>query len=804
MARWWVLPASAAAFAVGVLAADAVSGDDGWLGLFELCGAAVLVFGAARGTDHEPSATRPLLESAGLVADPGPPSARERILAAAGIPTGLHRIGRSRWGALRVTALLVGVAVAGAGWSGVRAARAPPPADLAGRSVSFTGVAAGDVRATEYGWSVEADLEAAWGAEGSPTAEAVRVWANGSPPLPDVVAGTRIEGTGSLAPVPAGEGFGEYLRARGVVAMLDVSEMVIRGPPANPLLRAANAAREGLRRGALSVLPRREAGLLLGLAIGDTDLMDPAVEEDFRATGLGHLLAVSGSNVALFLAPILMGIVALRLRRSVRLIVALLAVAFFVLLTRWEPSVLRAGVMAGLALVGVWSGRPRHTGAILGAAVLLLLFVDPGLAASVGFQLSVAATVGLACLASPLALRLRWLPRPVALATAATLAAQVAVTPLLLLHFGVVPTATIVANVLAFPAVALALFGGIVAAAAALAWEPLGHAAGRLAALPLGYLVAVADRTAQLALPAVTSAGWMPPVAAGGLGFLVGWRIRRGRRPGGLLAAAVALGVVAWSSAPGAGPPSGLEAIFLDVGQGDAALVRTPDGAMILVDAGEDPDQVATELAGLGVRRLDLVVASHGHADHVGGFPAVLARHPVGLLLEPGCSADSPAYAELREAIEDEGVPVRHPRGGTTFWIGGLMVEILGPDACSTDSPNDDSVVIRVSYGGDSILFPGDAEVAAQEDLLEDGDPIEADVLKVPHHGGDTSTEAFFETTGATVAVVSTGPNDYGHPHPGVLATLGTLGMHVSRTDLGGDITVRFAGGDVLLESERA
>jgi competence protein ComEC len=377
------------------------------------------------------------------------------------------------------------------------------------------------------------------------------------------------------------------------------------------------------------------------------------------------------------------------------------------------------------------------------------------------------------------------------------------VTPVLLLHFGVVPTATIVANVLAFPAVALALFGGILAAGGALVWEPLGQAVGRLAALPLGYLAGVADRTARLALPALTSTGWMGPVAVTGVALLIGWRIRRGRAPGGLLAGAVALALVGWAAVPGAGPPAGLEVTFLDVGQGDAAIIRTPEGGTILVDAGEDPDEVATDLARLGVRRLDLVVASHGHADHVGGFPAVLARHPVGLLLEPGCPADSPVYATLADAVEDEGVPVRHPRGGAAFWVGSLRVEVLGPDACSPDSPNDDSVVIRASYGGDSILFPGDAEVAAQEDLLEDGDPVAVDILKVPHHGGDTSTEAFFEATGARVAVVSTGPNDYGHPDPAVLATLRALGMRVLRTDHSGDVTVRFEGGDLLLESER-
>jgi competence protein ComEC len=181
----------------------------------------------------------------------------------------------------------------------------------------------------------------------------------------------------------------------------------------------------------------------------------------------------------------------------------------------------------------------------------------------------------------------------------------------------------------------------------------------------------------------------------------------------------------------------------------------------------------------------------------------VLARYPVGLLIEPGCPADSPSYTRFLDAIVDEEVPVKHPRGGTTLSIGDLLVEVLGPDACYPDSPNDDSLVLRLSHGGDVVLFAGDAEVPSQEDLLEDGDPLAADVLKVPHHGGDTSTADFFDATDAQVAVVSTGPNDYGHPVPSVLATLERLSMLVVRTDQAGNVTVRFDEGEVLLESER-
>jgi competence protein ComEC len=284
------------------------------------------------------------------------------------------------------------------------------------------------------------------------------------------------------------------------------------------------------------------------------------------------------------------------------------------------------------------------------------------------------------------------------------------------------------------------------------------------------------------------------------LGILVAWRLRRGRARVGTVAALLAIGALVWAAAARAGPPDSLTVTFLDVGQGDAAVVQTPEGATVLIDAGPDDQFVATRLASMGVRRIDLAVATHAHADHVEGLPAVLSRYPVGLLLEPGCKHESPSYGRLLRALEDEDLRVWHARGGQRFAVGSLMVEILGPDECSHTGPNDDSVVLRLRYDDAMVLFPGDAERPAQEDLLDDGDPVTATVLKVPHHGGDTSLEEFFERVGAAIAVVSVGPNDYGHPVPGLLRTLEATGARVLRTDRMGEVTIEFASSRGLVE----
>jgi competence protein ComEC len=270
--------------------------------------------------------------------------------------------------------------------------------------------------------------------------------------------------------------------------------------------------------------------------------------------------------------------------------------------------------------------------------------------------------------------------------------------------------------------------------------------------------------------------------------------------------AAVLAPVLVWSTAVGVGPPDGLTVRFFDVGQGDAALVTSPAGATILIDGGPDEDQVATYLAGLGVKRLDLVVASHPHADHVIGLPAVLARVPVGLVVDPGCPDASSLQADLDRAIADEGLPVEHPGTGASYQIGDLHIDVLSPNVCWTGTESDtnnDALVLMLSRGDDTVLFATEPEEPAQEWLLDQGTPLAADVLKVPHHGAATSVPEFFQAVQAQVAVVSVGENDYGHPVPATLATIAATGAQVWRTDEHGTVTVTFEEGVPVVSADR-
>ena len=271
---------------------------------------------------------------------------------------------------------------------------------------------------------------------------------------------------------------------------------------------------------------------------------------------------------------------------------------------------------------------------------------------------------------------------------------------------------------------------------------------------------------------------------------------------GAVVAGLVVLPLLVWSSAISAGPPSGLQVRFFDVGQGDAALVTAPDGSAILIDGGPEPDQVAVALAALGVKRLDLVVATHPHLDHFSGLPAVLSRFPTSVVFDTACTPPDSRTLQYRAfltSVDQEGVPERHPVRGESFQVGEVRLDVLSPDRCwdgTNSDANNDSIVLLVSDGDATVLFSNEPEADAQQVLLDDHLPIQADVVNVPHHGAGTSIAPFLQAVRATVAVVSVGPNTYGHPVPWVLDELRRSGARVFRTDRSGDVVVTFTDAD--------
>jgi competence protein ComEC len=566
----------------------------------------------------------------------------------------------------------------------------------------------------------------------------------------------------------------------------------------------AEAVRVSVREAAAGG-PDQAAALVPALVTGDDATLSEELVGDFRTSGLTHLTAVSGTNLTLVLAFLLLLARWARVRGRGLLVVGLLGVVGFVLMARPEPSVIRAAAMGTVALLGLGSGGRAAGVRALGAAVLLLLVADPWLAVSPGFTLSVLATAGILFVAPGFRDALaRWLPRPVAEAVAVPLAAQLACTPVVAALSGQVSLVAVAANLLAAPAVGPATVLGLLGGLVGLVVPWLGAVVGRLATWSAQVIVVVAEHSADLPSAALDWSTSGPALALLTVLTLVGAAAAPHllRRPGATIAVVVLLALVIARPVPTLGwPPPGWVLVMCDVGQGDALVLAVGPHEGVVVDAGPEPELVDGCLRRLGVERVPAVVLTHFHADHVDGLPGVLRNRAVGevevtSLREPEYGAD-----QVDDWAAAAGVPVRTPAFGEVVDLGGVTWQVLAPERILDDSPNDASVVLLVETAGIRMLLSGDIEPPAQAALL--GENLGAvDVLKVPHHGSRYQDEELLTGLGARIALVSVGEdNDYGHPAPGTLDLLEDAGATVRRTDEDGDVAVVVDDGELRVVS---
>lgn len=601
----------------------------------------------------------------------------------------------------------------------------------------------------------------------------------------------------------------------------------LQSPRAGPVVRFRTSQQARLR----ALLPDRW-GLAEALLLAHKAGLSRETRDRWVAAGLVHLLAISGMHVGLLLGGALGIGAACGLSRRHARRAALLVAAAYVLFLGAPNAALRALLQATLLLGALELQRPAEPFTSLAAAALAILLLEPLALLDPGFQLSFAGMIGLVGWRAPLARLLpRRMHRHARDGIAAGIAASALTTPIAALHFGTAAWIGIPASLVAVPLLAAALAALLLALAIAVLTGTTSGLHATLADAPLRLLDTCADLAARvpgghghvaaatvfaalaaaaavvLVRRALTPAAQpLPPPSHAPDAVHRVWaaRHRRARWRAGI-AAAAAVAVFAWSPHVLRPHDGRVEIHAIDVGQGDAIAVRTPRDRWILIDAGPRTfrrdagrDRVVPYLLRHGARRIEALVLTHPHADHIGGAAAVLEVFDVGVIIDPGFPAGSDIFVDLLAAARRSGRRWVAARAEATFSIDRVHIALMYPVRALDEAAdaNDNSVVLHLRYGDFTALFLGDAPSSIEAKIIDrHGARLKSTVLKVGHHGSRTSTsDALLAAARPDLALISAGRrNRYGHPAPDVLGRLTRHEVRVLRTDEHGNITVRAA-----------
>jgi competence protein ComEC len=674
------------------------------------------------------------------------------------------------------------------------------------------------------------------------------------PRAADARAGDRVTFRGTVEQPQDFDGFAyrAYLARQGIGAVARTFEAGVTRGDGGPATTLA-ATRAWLLDGLNAIVPEPEAALGAGILLGVRSSIAPEISDAFAVAGLTHVVAISGWNIAIIATLVGNLLGGARGRSGGRVLVPVTtgaAIGGYVLLVGASPSVVRAALMAGALVTGRIAGSRAHAASALMLAAEVMLLAAPPVLWDVGFQLSALATAGLIGFAAPIGARLPRLPGWIREPLALTLAAQLATLPVILTSFERLSIVAPLANVAIVPLVPLVMLGCAIAAPigavdAAVHVPILGEAATWFAggSAWLGLRVMIAAGSAASSIPGaavdVAPPAWLPAIWYPGLVLL--WRrwarsddagpsaepipLRPVQAPGHghartprwparlrsafLSVASRPIGLLAIDGLLLAGtvlitlPDGRLHLSVLDIGQGDAILIVAPSGPAMLIDGGPDPELTLRRLGGAlpwWRRDLAVVLLTHPHQDHVGGLVDVLRRFHVGLTIDSGRPYPNADYARFLALAQREpgGRPLLARAGQQLRLDARTSLEVLYPSEADIRAPlpegdiNNASVVVLLRFAGFTALLTGDAEAPVEAALAHRAMLSPIDVLKVGHHGSDSSTtDVLLDATQPMAALISVGlDNDYGHPSPNTLRRLARRQLTVARTDRDGTAEV--------------
>jgi len=648
------------------------------------------------------------------------------------------------------------------------------------------------------------------------------------PRYPAYLYGDVLKITGELKNPPQFEDFDykSYLARQGIYSFIYYPEVEVlgRGEGRKPL-QVIYSLRERLSASLARALPEPQGSLAQGILLGLRANIPDSLYEAFSRTGTAHLLAISGLHLSIIIAMLLsLGVLVFGRQRSIYIWLAFAAMWFYAMLAGMHPPVIRAAIMGSMFLIAEYLGRQRSAIIALAFAAAVMVGMQPNLLWSVSFQLSFLAMVGLISLYPYFQ---AWGRRGVGSLSgasekivvtggmisdgfAATLAAIVAVGPLVAYNFGVVSLVGLPATFFSLPALpfiivtaAVVAFAGLLAWLAAqmlgwLAWiflsylllvvqgfDALPHSSLEVATIPIwhiwGYYVVLAGVIAFLNCRK-KFADFSSRLTSGIKKVADGMPKPQSRLPKKWIIPLIfVVAILVWSVVLTM-PDDKLHVSFFDVGQGDAILVQTPNGQNILIDGGPDPQKINLELSKklpFWDRTIDLIVCTQPQADHVTGLVEVLQRYEVKQAIYSEIPYDSSIYWEWLRLIEDKGIKHEIARAGQGIDLGnGIKMEVLNPpgglfEGTSHDVDNN-GVVLRLIWGKVSFLFTADIRKEAEFELIRQRANLRSTVLKVAHHGSKTSTSPqFLAAVNPEVVVVSVGAdNTFGHPSPEVVERL--------------------------------
>ena len=683
----------------------------------------------------------------------------------------------------------------------------PPMLTEETRVARFAGTVTGDVRADENGATFAFALD---------TGIVMRAHVRDDA----IVPGERAVLRGRLVPFDEARNPGEPSRraialGEGPAGELAGDRVVARAPPDPHDARTwAARARAALSARLRSVLREPEATVVAGALWGERGTLPREVRDDFQATGTVHVLVTAGLHLGVIAWLVRRILQRSRVPRKAEALTAIPCVVAYAWLSGAHLPSQRAAVMVSVGLLATAYGARLLTWNSLALAALVVAALWPASVTTVSFALSFSCVSAIVLFARPIGYALeRWtMPERVREALSLTIATQIGVWPLSAATFGVVAPYAVLANAVVVPATGVAMVAGI--AAIVLAHVPvLGPSAATIAAWDVGAMLHVV--TAVAALPGARV--WVAPppalaiVAYDAVAVMAALVLPRSARFAVALIVIASAGVLASTLRP---PDGRLTITMLDVGQGDAIVVRTPRGHTVLIDSGgrlergpgsdgRSPAELVGErvvvanLKRQGIRRVDLLVNTHPHGDHVGGFAPIVRALRVDAIADSGQTYGGRAFNDgLREAALQH-VAIHVARCGDHWSTDdGVTLSVLSPcGALFADGKNDvneNSVVAMLGYRDFRMLFMGDAGFAAEQRLLEGSADLRADVLKVGHHGSAySSAPRFVAAVHPRYALISAGRHNlFGHPAPATLATLRSANVAVYRTDRCGAVIV--------------